>query len=57
MCSLTESNLGEDLLCQSEDFSLVDAAELCINVEVLLIQALHDGVLFRESVLTILSHV
>jgi len=57
MCSLAESNLGKDLLCQSKDFPLIDTTELCVDVEVLFIQALHDGVLFRKSVMTIFLHV
>jgi hypothetical protein len=49
MCSLAESNLGKDLLSQGEDFPLIHTTELCVDIEVLLVQTLHDGVLFHKS--------
>lgn len=48
MCSFTESNLREDLLGQSENLSLIYSTELCVNIKVLLVQALHNGVLFEN---------
>jgi hypothetical protein len=54
MCSFAESNLGEDLLCQGEDFPLIHTTKLCVDIEVLLVQALHDGVLFGVSFWTFL---
>lgn len=49
MCSLAESNLREDLLRQGKDFPLIYTTELCVDIEVLLVQTLHDGVLFQKS--------
>lgn len=44
MCALLVTNLGKTLLGQGKDFSLVDTAKLGINLEVLLVKGLHDGI-------------
>jgi hypothetical protein len=50
MCPLAESDLGQNLLCQGENLSLIHTTELCVNVKVLLVQTLHDGVLSQKLV-------
>jgi hypothetical protein len=57
MRSLAEPDLGQDLLCQGEDLSLIHTTELCVNVKVLLVQTLHDGVLSQKLVLEYLGMI
>lgn len=44
MCALAVANLGEPLLCRSEQFSLINTAKLGVAVQVLLVENLQDRV-------------
>lgn len=44
MGALLVADLGQDVLCKSEDLALIDTTELHVNVKVLLIEGLHERV-------------
>jgi hypothetical protein len=44
MGALLVADLGQDILCKSENLALIDATELHVNVKVLLIEGLHERV-------------